>query len=135
MKKYACLSFLFLLPCSAGANKKPKPLPMPPLTSHGQPISKYACDFTEEPETSFDEYYYWRVVAYAEYGDEHKRYWSKGLGTYKGTAALTGHQPESAANGKVIGLMNETVYLGDAQKKCAEWKTAVHQMLEQTQKK
>lgn len=108
---------------------------MPPQTFHNLPISKYACLFTEEPETSFDQYYYWRVVVYAEYGEAHKRYWSKLLGTYKGTAALAGHQPESAANGKVIGLLNETVYLGDAQKKCAEWKVAVHQMLQNSAKK
>lgn len=133
MTKRWMLALLLASSCAAVAGEKP--LPMPPLISHGQPISKCACIFTEESETSVDQYYYWRVVAYAEYGKDHKRYWSKALGTFRGTAAITSHNSESAGSGAAIGPINETVYLGDAQKKCSEWKGAVHNLLKKSQGK
>jgi len=133
MKTCAFLAVLLALPCSAGADKKPKPLPMPPLTSHDQPISKYACIFTQE--ASNGEYYFWSVEAYAEYGSEHKRYWSKPLGTFRGTASLSSHNSESAGSGAAIGMVTQNFQLDDAQKKCAEWKEAVFQQIKQTQGK
>lgn len=135
MKKCAFLALLLALPCPAGADKKPKPLPMPPAVSHNEPISKYACMFAEEPATSVDQYTYWRVVAYVEYGSAHQRYWTKPLGTFRGTLAITSHNSESAGSGAPIGLVHETDYLPDAEKKCAEWKRAVHEMVAQSQKK
>ncbi|HKV27467.1 MAG TPA: hypothetical protein VJN90_04235 [Candidatus Acidoferrales bacterium] len=132
MTRYWILGLLLTIPYSAVAQNKTKSLPMPPAISHGQQISKYACMFTEEPETSVDEYYYWRVVAYAEYGPEHKRYWSKALGTFRGTAAITSHNSESAGTGRAIGPVNETVYLGDAEKTCSQWKSAVHEILKRS---
>ena len=127
MQRALILCFLLVIPCLSTA--KDKSFPIPPLTSHGQPITKCACIFTEQSETSVDEYYYWDVIAYAEYGPEHKRYWSKRLGTFKGTAAITSHTPESVGTGRPIGQTNETVYLGDAEKTCSEWKQAVHQLM------
>ena len=133
MKKCVLLAFLLALPCSAGADKKPKPLPMPPLVSHNQPISKYACIFTQE--ASNGEYYFWSVEAYAEYGSDHKRYWSKPLGTFRGTASVSSHNSESAGSGAAIGMITQNFKLGDAEQKCSEWKEAVFQQIKQTQSK
>jgi hypothetical protein len=133
-KPWRCMLGL-LVACSCAAVAGEKPLPMPPLNSHGQSISKYACIFTEESETSVDEYYYWRVVAYAEYGQDHKQYWSKALGTFRGTAAVTSYNCESAGTGRAVGPINETVYLEDAGKKCSEWKEAVHALVKKSQGK
>lgn len=134
MRKYAFLAFLIALPCFAG-DKKPKPLPMPPATSHNEPISKYACMFTEQPTAAANEYTLWMVEAYAEYGPSHKRYWSKTLGSFRGTIAVTSHNAETAGGGTPIGLIHEEDSIPDAQKKCAEWKMAVHQMLQDSAKK
>jgi hypothetical protein len=117
-------ALVIALPCSVAAKKKPKPLPMPPLVSHQQPISKYACIFTQE--ASNGEYYFWSVEAYAEYGKAHKRYWSKPLGTFRGTASVSSHNAESAGSGAPIGMVTENFKLGDAEKACTEWKEAVY---------
>lgn len=125
MAKPWILAFLMIaLPCLVAAKKKPKELPMPPLVSHQQPITKYACIFTQE--ASNGEYYFWGVQAYAEYGKEHKRYWSKPLGTFRGTATVSSHNSESAGSGAAIGMVTENFQLGDAEKACAEWKEAVY---------
>lgn len=128
---------LFALPFTVAAKKKDKPLPMPPLVSHNQPVSKYACIFTPGPVVSEAEsvVHYWNVTAYAEYGKDHKRYWSKFLGAFRGGQTLTSHNSESALSGSTIGMMTEEANYGDAAKKCTEWKQEVHEQIQQSQAK
>lgn len=124
------LALLFALSCAVEAQKKPKPLPMPPLVSHEQPISNYACLFTEEANPAPDQHDYWNVVVFAEYGKERKRYWSKSLGTYVGTASVTSQNSESARSGSAIGGVAENFQFGEAGKKCSDWKQAVHELIQ-----
>lgn len=125
MTKRWILILLLAFPCSAGAGKKSKPLPMPPLVSHEQPLTNYACLFTPTSQVSAVEY--WTVVAFAEYGKEHKRYWTKSLGTFRGSESIASHNSESAGGGEAIGLIAENVQYGDAGKKCSEWEEAVQE--------
>jgi hypothetical protein len=106
---------------------------MPPLVSHEQPISNYACLFTSSSQVSGVEY--WNVVAFAEYGKARKRYWSKSLGTYRGSESLSSHNAESAGSGEAIGLITEQASFGDASTKCAEWKQSVYELLQKSPSK
>ncbi len=126
------LGLLLVFPCVAASGKEPKPLPMPPLVSHGQPISNYACVFNEASQVAMVDY--WSVLAFAEYGHEHKRYWSKSLGTFRGTEAVTSHNAESAGNGQPVGMVVTNPHSADGEKKCAEWKAAVHEMIKSQNK-
>ena len=125
MTKRSMLALLLAFPCSVAAGKKPKPLPLPPLVSHEQPISNYACTFNPTSQVSAVEY--WNVVAFAEYGKKHKRYWTKSLGTFRGSESISGHNAESAGSGEAIGLIAENIQYGDAGKKCSEWEEAVQE--------
>ncbi|MFZ0213288.1 MAG: hypothetical protein WBE20_10590 [Candidatus Acidiferrales bacterium] len=133
MRKYWMLALVAAIPCSAGAQKKPKPLPMPPLVSHEQPMSNYACFYSQASQTSATSY--WDVVAFAEYGKGHKRYWSKSLGTFRGSESLTTHNSESAGSGSVVGVMVDEANYGDAGKKCSEWEQAVLDLTKKAQSK
>lgn len=135
MRKRWLLALLLAFPCSAAAQGKQKPLPMPPLVSHDQPISNYACVFSQQPDASASEYSYWNVLAFAEYGKEHKRYWSKNIGTFHGTSSVTSRNSESAGSGAAIGAVNENFHLPDAQKRCSDWRGAVHEMILKAEKK
>ena len=98
MGKRWVLALLLVFPLATVRGKEPKPLPMPPLVSHGQPISNYACVFSEASQVAMVDY--WNVMAFAEYGNEHKRYWSKSLGTFRGSEAVTSHNSEIDAKGR-----------------------------------
>ncbi len=133
MAKRWMLALLLVFPCTVTAGKEPKPLPMPPVVSHGQPISNYACVFDEASQVSTIDY--WTVVAFAEYGKERKRYWSKSLGTFRGTSAVSSHNSESAGSGRAIGMVVADVRSEDGEKQCAEWKAGVHELIEKSQGK
>jgi hypothetical protein len=133
MRKRWILALLLVFSCAAAVGKEPKPLPMPPLVSHGQPISNYACVFNEASQVAMVDY--WNVMAFAEYGSEHKRYWSKSLGTFRGSEAVTSHNAESAGSGAVVGMVVTNSRSADGEKKCAEWKEAVHEMISKSHSK
>ena len=133
MTKRWMLALLLVFPCCAVAGKKSKPLPVPPLVSHEQPLTNYACFFNPTSQVSAVEY--WNVVAFAEYGKKHKRYWSKSLGTFRGTESIASHNSESAGGGEAIGLIAENVQYGDAGKKCSEWEEAVQQSVAKARSK
>lgn len=136
MGKRSILALLLVFPCAVMAGKEPKPFPMPPSVSHDQPMSNYACSFVATSQVATIDY--WNVVAFAEYGNEHKRYWSKSLGTFRGNTAVTSNGAASIASGDasngsdVIAAVSQ---YGDAGKKCSEWKAAVHEMLVKSQSK
>ncbi|MFZ0335868.1 MAG: hypothetical protein WAN10_15835 [Candidatus Acidiferrales bacterium] len=136
MAKRWILGLLLVFPCAAGLGKEPKPLPMPPLVSHDQAMSNYACNFVSTSQVSTIDY--WNVVAFAEYGNEHKRYWSKSLGTFRGNTAITGDGAASIPSGDASNgsdVVTAVSQYGDAGKKCSEWKAAVHEMLIKSQSK
>lgn len=126
----AILALLVALPYCAA--KEPKPLPMPPLTSHGQPISKFACTFMEQPTRTVDVDSYWNLTVFAEYGKEHKRYWSQSLGAFPGKTTVTSSNGESVKTGAAIGPVVQSNNFGDAGNLCVQWKIAVHQMIQKT---
>lgn len=133
MRKIWMLALILVIPCSARAQDKKKPLPMPPTVSHNQPISNYACVFNPASQVSTTEY--WNVVAFAEYGKGRKKYWSKSLGTFRGSEKISSQNSESAGSGDVIGVVTEEVSYGDAGKTCSEWRLAVYKMLQDAQDK
>lgn len=122
------LAFLVAFPYCAA--KEPKPLPMPPLTSHGQPISKFACTFMEQPMRTVDVDSFWNLTVFAEYGSEHKRYWSKSLGSFPGKTTVTGSNGESVKTGNAVGPVVQENTFGEAGNLCIQWKVAVHQMIQ-----
>jgi hypothetical protein len=129
MRKAWMLAVLVAVPFSISAQKKDKPLPMPPLEAHERPISNYACLFSEEANTVPGQHNFWNVVVFAEYGKERKRYWTKSLGTFLGTATIATQNSESARTGGAIGVISQNIQFGEAGTKCSEWKVAVHQMI------
>jgi hypothetical protein len=107
------------------SRQKTETFAMPPLVSHEQPLTNYACVFTPTSQVSAVEY--WTVLAFAEYGKGHKRYWTKSLGTFRGNESIASHNAESAGGGEAIGLIAENVQHGDAGKICSEWEGAVQE--------
>ena len=122
------LALLIAFPYCAA--KEPKPLPMPPLTSHGRPISKFACSFAEQPNPGADVDNYWNLTVFAEYGPEHRRYWAKSLGTFASKVTVTSQNGESAKSGRAVGPVVQSTNLGEAGNLCAQWKIAVHEMIQ-----
>jgi hypothetical protein len=133
MRKLWTLILLVAFPCVMPAQEKSEPLPMPPLVSHDQPLSGYACVFTPQPVARSVPY--WNVLAYAEYGTAKKRYWSKTLGTFRGTAAVTSQNSESAKSGGAIGVVSQNTRTPQGEKKCSEWRGAVYEMLKESRSK
>ena len=126
MRKCWMLALVFAVPLTAVAQKKPKPLPMPPATSHGLPISNFACSFNQSMSGA-NGVDYWSVMVFAEYGPKHKRYWTKSLGTFAGGESVATHGSESAASGAPNGLVLDKANYGEAGKKCTEWEEAVRE--------
>jgi hypothetical protein len=122
------LALLLAFPYCAA--KEPKPLPMPPLTSHGQPISKFACTFMEQPNPSRDVDSFWNLTVFAEYGKDHKRYWAKSLGTFPGKTTVTSSNGESVKSGNAVGPVVQQNSFGEAGNLCVQWKVAVHDMIQ-----
>lgn len=134
MKKTFILLAVLLLTATFGMAKskkhKAKPMPMPPLVSHGQKITHFACMYDETSTVAGD---YWSVTAFAQYGEKKKQYWSKLLGMYPGNEGLADSNgtSENSMSGAPVGVMNEQLNVGSgAQKKCAEWKEAVYKLVQ-----
>jgi|GEM_PF-3260142 len=123
---------LFTATCGMAKSKKhkEKPMPMPPLVSHGEKISHFACMYDETSTVAGD---YWSVTAFAQYGEKNKQYWSKLLGMYPGNEGLADSNgtSENSMSGAPVGVMTEQLNVANgAQKKCAEWKEAVYKLVQ-----
>lgn len=130
MRKCWMLALVIAVALTAMAQKKPKTMPMPPTVSHGLPISNYACAYSPTSQVSTTEY--WNVTGFAEYGPNHKRYWTKSLGTFVGSESASTYDAESIQDGDASSSadrVTSTGKYGAAAQKCSEWKEAVHEFL------
>ena len=131
MKKYGVVIGFILLaaPCLAGP-KKPDPAKfMPPAQSHGKNITGYGCD-KEASGTSAtnSNSAYWTLIVWAQYGQDHKRYWQKNYSTYQVPVKheLKGAS-ESAGSGAALGGYGTESYdLSSMDKVCADWAALVN---------
>jgi hypothetical protein len=134
MKKLGVACFLlFAAVCLGGPKDSKMSKFMPPAESHGMPIIGYGCDkeqVTGLPTSSHSDSY-WRLILWAQYGKDHKRYWQKTYGTYEIPERDTmGSSGESAGSGATIGGFNtEEFDFRTMDKVCAEWGTQVKSTL------
>jgi hypothetical protein len=131
MKKYGIVIglILFAAPCLAGP-KKPDPAKfMPPAQSHGVPITGYGCDkMASATATAQSSGAYWILIVWAQYGQQHKRYWQKNYSTYQVPVKheLKGAS-ESAGSGAALGGYGTESYdFSSMDKVCADWGALVN---------
>lgn len=75
---------------------------------------------------------FWNLTVFAEYGKQHKKYWSKSLGSFPGKTTVTGSNGESVKSGAPVGPVVQETSFGEAGNLCMQWKIAVHQMIQKT---
>jgi len=126
MKRYGALVILVLAGLLIGAKKPNFAKFTPPTESHGLALIGYGCDrqYVQDLPSNVKTIAQWNLIVWAEYGDHHKRYWSKTYGTYQIAAKEAISSTESAAgvgaSGNVIGM--EAYDFGPMDKACVEWK-------------
>lgn len=99
---------------------------VPPAESHGKAISGYGCDkqnVVAETTSTSKPVSIWTLILWAQYGDNHKRYWQKSYDTYQVQIRRTvKHSGESAATGDAIGAYESEAYdFGAMDEACNLW--------------
>lgn len=125
MKKHGAIIVVLAFGLLLGANKPNPAKLLPPAQSHGMAISKYGCDkqYQQDMPSDAKRTSVWNLTVWAEYGDQHKKYWTKTYGTYqipvRGTATASS---ESAGSGAAVGAMSsESFDFTPMNKACSEW--------------
>jgi hypothetical protein len=107
---------------------------MPPAESHGKAVSGYGCDkqnVVAENASTSKPMSVWRLIFWAQYGDDHKRYWQKSYDTYQiPIIRSVKHSGESASTGAPIGAHETDAYdFGAMDEACNSWGTQVRSTL------
>ncbi|HKN62630.1 MAG TPA: hypothetical protein VJW93_15720 [Candidatus Acidoferrales bacterium] len=139
MKNYRIIKYwtalvLFLAVSCLAADKKPKfEKFVPPAESHGAAITGYGCDrmhIADSSSTSKSSSY-WNLILWAQYGTDHKKYWTK---TYDTFQVPVNHSVksagESASTGAPIAGFETMSYdFTSLDNACADWGALVQTTL------
>ncbi|HXW54487.1 MAG TPA: hypothetical protein VEJ67_01975 [Candidatus Cybelea sp.] len=128
-KCVSALLLVFAISCLAHSKKPKIDKFIPPAQSHGKAISGYGCDkqhVTDSTSTSKPSSV-WTLILWAQYGDDHKRYWQKSYDTYqvpiKSSVKSSG---ETVKDGGAIGAYETDAYdFGAMDEACSLWAAQV----------
>jgi hypothetical protein len=134
MRRYAFgLVVFFAVSCLASPKKPKYEKFVPPTDAHGMTISGYGCD-RERVATGTNatrNSSYWTLILWAQYGQDHKRYWQKSYDTFEvPVKPVIGSSGESAGSGAPIGGYRTEMYdFGSMDQACADWGRVVQSQL------
>jgi hypothetical protein len=124
MKTRIAFALFVLSIVVAGAQEKKLAAKLvPPLESHGQPITNYGCtrDYVQDTVHGSST---WMLTVWAEYGKDGKKYWSKIYGTYDIPHKNAEHNDGSTSHMSVI-YGKYTFDFTVLNKACAEWEAQI----------
>jgi hypothetical protein len=108
---------------------------LPPIESHGLIIDSYGCDnlYMQDSVDVSKQTSYWYLVVWAQYGEDHKKFWQKTYGTYElSYNNEVHHNGESAGSGGAIAAFNSRSYdFTPMNKACIEWGAIVKATLKE----
>jgi hypothetical protein len=135
MRKCGLIVILAISVSCLADSKKPKlDKFMPPAESHGKAISGYGCDkqkVVAETTSTSKPSSIWTLILWAQYGDDHKRYWQKSYDTYQiPIKSSVKHSGESVGSGAAIGAYESDAYdFGAMDEACNLWGAQVRTTL------
>jgi hypothetical protein len=124
MSRYRIALALIVVAGSCFASPKKLDKFLPPVESHGAKISGYGCDRQHVADgASAKDTSYWILILWAQYGDQHKRYWQKSYDSFQIPVKYSMNSSgESAGSGGAIGAYGTKSYdFTSMDKACADW--------------
>lgn len=139
MQNYRIIAYrtalvLLLAASFLAADKKPKfDKFVPPVESHGAAITGYGCDrlHIADNSTTSKSSSYWNLILWAQYGTDHKKYWTKTYDTFNiPVNHAVKSAGESASTGAPIAGVEFMSYdFSTLDKACADWGALVQTTL------
>jgi|HubBroStandDraft_1064217.scaffolds.fasta_scaffold51870_2 hypothetical protein len=125
------LVLLFVATCLAASPKFDKFIP--PAESHGKTLSGYGCDRMQIADSAAASKggSYWSLLLWAQYGDDHKRYWQKTYDTFHVTIghAVQNNGESAGGGGAIAPVATDSYDLTPMANACASWAAVVKSTL------
>jgi len=139
MKNYRIIKYwtalvLFLAVSCLAADKKPKfEKFVPPAESHGAAITGYGCDRMHIADSSSNakSSSYWNLILWAQYGADHKKYWTKTYDTFQVPVnhAIKSAGESASTGAPIAGFETMSYDFTSLDNACADWGALVQTTL------